>query len=468
MFAYFDVRCIEHNKSIMAEKINQYVCKSRTKFYDIWKRCNKQQKEQKFANIIVLTQKDFQLRPISKSSTSLKARSRSSTSVTTSPSSTFSYFPPPSTSPASPSTLTKRQRDFSEVSSCQKRRRLCDLNSELDEFALANNLTINQVIGYLLYQRKYNSDKFLANLGHQLYGDEYIQKPSSKKLDLDEVLAFKCHLNLSRADMDFVKWFSNDYINIPNRQYIKNYTDNLIPTLKSCRNDRGIYVEDRRQLFQLTIQRLIDALRSKHINVPKHLSYREKTGHDGADSMSIYRSTENPMSELNIFCKMFVPLALKDEKSDEVLWQNESPNSTFYTRPLLLIAGKENHELLRFVNETYEHQEKSLEQNGLTFQYKNKTYDVKITIEASMKDMKVRMAESGFGGAQCWMCSTKQEDWKDPNKILDSDFFSINRMAEKTIDLYNRLVDDDGNILKRKNDYDTRAGLTSKPLSIND
>ncbi|CAF4323870.1 unnamed protein product, partial [Rotaria sordida] len=54
------------------------------------------------------------------------------------------------------------------------------------------------------------------------------------------------------------------------------------------------------------------------------------------------------MSDPNIFCKMFVPLALKDEKSDEILWQNESPNSAFYTRPLLLVAEKENHELFRF------------------------------------------------------------------------------------------------------------------------
>ncbi|CAF5129261.1 unnamed protein product, partial [Rotaria sp. Silwood1] len=164
------------------------------------------------------------------------------------------------------------QRDFSDVSAPQKRGRLCDLNSYLNEFALANDLTINQVIGYLLYQRNYNSDKFLANLRHQLYKDKYTQNPSLKNLDLYEALALKCHLNLSRADMDFVKWFSNDCINVPNRQYIKNHTDGLIPTLTSCRNGKGIYVQDRRQPIQLTIQRLIDVLHSKNINVPRFLS----------------------------------------------------------------------------------------------------------------------------------------------------------------------------------------------------
>ena len=386
----------------------------------------KKQKEEKFANFVVLTQEDFQLLAVTKYFTNLKQRSRSSTFATTSSSSTTSYSPSLFISAASFSTLTKRQRDFSEVSSRQKRRRLSELNSELDEFASANNLSINQVIRYLLYQRNYNTDKYLANLGQQLYEGGYIKKSSSSNIDLDETLALKHHINLSRTDMDFIKSFASDFMDIPNRQYIKNYADNLIPSLKSCCDDKGIYVEDRRQPIQLTIQRLIDFLHSQNIDVPKRLSYREKTGHDGAGSMSIYRSTDNPMCDPNIFCKMFVPLSLKDEESDKILWHNQSPNSAFYTRPLLLIAEKENHELLRFVNEKYEHQEKNLEQNGLTFQYKNETYDVKIKIEASMKGMKVRMAESGLGDAQCLMCSTKQEDWKDLKTISDPVFFSIN------------------------------------------
>ena len=53
--------------------------------------------------------------------------------------------------------------------------------------------------------------------------------------------------------MNFLKWFSSDYLNIPNQQYIKNHTDDLIPLLTSCRKDKGIYVQDRRQSVQLTI-----------------------------------------------------------------------------------------------------------------------------------------------------------------------------------------------------------------------
>ena len=61
-----------------------------------------------------------------------------------------SYALPPSTFPALSPTFSKPQLDFSEVSSRQKQQRLYDSNSYLDEFALSNDLTINQVIGYLL------------------------------------------------------------------------------------------------------------------------------------------------------------------------------------------------------------------------------------------------------------------------------------------------------------------------------
>ena len=82
-------------------------------------------------------------------------------------------------------------------------------------------------------------------------------------------MALKHHINLSCADMDFIKWFANDFMHIPNRQYIKNHTDNLIPSPKSCRDDKGICGEGHRQPIQLTIERLIDVLHSQNIDVPK-------------------------------------------------------------------------------------------------------------------------------------------------------------------------------------------------------
>ncbi|CAF4332623.1 unnamed protein product, partial [Rotaria sp. Silwood2] len=55
------------------------------------------------------------------------------------------------------------------------------------------------------------------------------------------------------------------------------------------------------------------------------------------------------------------------------------------------------------------------------------------------------------------MCSTNQKDWKDPENILDPDYFSINRTAKKTLTLYGQSADNDDDIVKCKNDYDVRT-----------
>ncbi|CAF1096979.1 unnamed protein product [Didymodactylos carnosus] len=163
-----------------------------------------------------------------------------------------------------------------------------------------------------------------------------------------------------------------------------------------------------------------------------------------------------------------VPLSLSDTNSGRDFWKNQTPNSAFWARPMALIAEKENPELIRFVNETFEPQEQALRENGLSFEHNGQKYNISIIIEDSMKDMKVRMVESGLGGADCLMCHTRQADWKDVKKINEENAFQITRTAEKTVQLYKEMIEEKGEIVRRKNDYEVRAGLTTEPLSSSD
>ncbi|CAF1467991.1 unnamed protein product [Didymodactylos carnosus] len=76
--------------------------------------------------------------------------------------------------------------------------------------------------------------------------------------------------------------------------------------------------------------------------------------------------------------------------------------------------------------------------------------------------------ESGLGGADCLLCTSRRSDWKDLKKLVDFDCFAIDRTAAKTLDLYKQLLKDDGEIEKSKDDYNTRQGLISKPLLSSD
>ncbi|CAF1103757.1 unnamed protein product [Didymodactylos carnosus] len=359
-------------------------------------------------------------------------------------------------------------RDFSEVSNRQKCTKLTDLNSQLDEFAKENNIDVNQVLGYVLYQCNYNTKKHLAKLGDELYRTGNIAEAAHSSLDLDHTLALKTHINMSRNDMDFIKSYFRESIHIPNRNVIREHSQMLVPAVEECREGRGITVVKVSDSVSLTIKRLIDQSLKHNIPLSTDLLYRQKTGHDGAGGQSIYRANQNPMTDANIFSKMMGPLSLSDSATGETFWRNQAPNSAFWTRPLALIAEKENFELIRFVNETFEPQEQMLRENGLSFDHNGQTYKVFIVIEDSMKDMKVRMVESGLGGADCLICYTRQTEWKDVKKLNEENAFLITRTAEKTMNLYNEMIEESGEIKKRKNDYETRAGLTSEPLSTSD
>ncbi len=431
----FSLEATDGNTAVIQSKLNLHVAKNKAKL-DEWRKTHTLGAyKEKFSNIII-RKAEFPDRK-----------------------------PPPVERPKTPK---RTARDFSEVGARQKRRRLADLNSLLDSFADDNEIDVNKVIGYLLYQRNHLTNKYLARLGDELFKTGNIAEHSRTKLDMDHSLALKVNLNMSRNDVDFMKSYLREAIHIPNREYIREHSQKLVPEVVECRSGRGIAVRTVGDTVSLTVKRLLQDCDKAKTPLPSQLIYREKTGHDGAGSQSIYKAHENPMSDPNIFAKMMVPLSLSDSATGEYLWKNPTPNSAFWTRPVALIAEKESPDLIKFINEKYEPEEQSLRENGIVVAHNGLMFQVDVIIESSMKDMKVRMVESGLGGADCLMCYTQQLDWKDVQKIEQDNFFAITRSADKTLELYEQFMEEKGGIIRRKNDYETRAGLTTQPLSSSD
>ena len=93
-------------------------------------------------------------------------------------------------------------------------------------------------------------------------------------------------------------------------------------------------------------------------------------------------------------------------------------------------------------------------------------FNVNVTIYDTMKDLKFKKHISGLGGADCILCKTKQADWTNREKVLEG--FPINRSAKDTLKLYNELVEEDGTIKTKKDDFETREGLTQQPQTTSD
>ena len=124
-----------------------------------------------------------------------------------------------------PKPPVRKLADFTEVGPRQKYNRLADINGILDAFVEKNNVTINQLIGYALYSRNFNTNKYLVKIGDELYTTDNVQEPAVEKLDLDRTIALKTQINLSRNDMTFVKVFFQDTVRIPGKTVFTSIQD---------------------------------------------------------------------------------------------------------------------------------------------------------------------------------------------------------------------------------------------------
>ncbi|CAF0902330.1 unnamed protein product [Didymodactylos carnosus] len=139
-----------------------------------------------------------------------------------------------------------------------------DLNAELDDFAGDNNLTVNQVLGFLLYQRNYQDNKKFAALGKELYETKNIED-SKRSLDLDKILGLKNHLDMSVNHMNFCKRFLSPYHSIPNEKYIRAYSNTILP--ETCvwktapdYEPTSVFISSREDVVCLTVKRLVEML----------------------------------------------------------------------------------------------------------------------------------------------------------------------------------------------------------------
>ena len=93
----------------------------------------------------------------------------------------------------------------------------------------------------------------------------------------------------------------------------------------------------------------------------------------------------------------------------------------------------------------------------------NTCLHINVKIQDSMKDLKFKKKVCGLGGADCILCVTKQANWTDVSNIAQS--FPINRSAEDTWQLYEQLINEEGEIETSSGDFGIRKGLTKKPIT---
>ena len=82
-----------------------------------------------------------------------------------------------------------------------------------------------------------------------------------------------------------------------------------------------------------------------------------------------------------------------------------------------------------------------------------------------MFDRKAADQYLGLGGAYCDLCTSSKDQCMNVDVIAAG--FYINREVETIQQIFDDLQHGDGTLLKHKNDYDIRQGVTNKPIATN-
>ena len=353
-----------------------------------------------------------------------------------------------------------------------RKERTDDLLQNIEDYVQREcpELSITQLLGYLVHRINLQSHKDVAAVGHQLFTGSV----TTQSFGVDEAIAIMHSLTLSRDQMRKLRHLlAAKGIHFPTSNELLEGRAKLRPVITPVLDGKGVQVQYK-ELVKMTVESALKvALAGKSVDYTGAYEMVLKDGGDGAGAQVVWNSTAMMDFAPNMFQYGLAPLKLLFRKDGEakVLWMNHAPNSSQSLRPVFLVREMETDEdLINLVIPTTDQARSELEAEGICARHQSdnghQAVDVKIVIHDTMKDLKFKRSISSLGGADCILCISKQSDWTDREKVAKG--FPIERTAEDTMQLYHDLVNGDGEVPREAGDFETRKGLTKKPLTTSD
>ena len=218
------------------------------------------------------------------------------------------------------------------------------------------------------------------------------------------------------------------------------------------------------EAMKVTAARIFSSLDEKKFQDVTIVDQKFKFGFDGSGSHSIFNQA-NSVDTNNMILTMFCPLKWLGNSSN-VLWEQQCfMGAAFTQRRVGLQMGKESTESLQSLT-VFNKDIEMLRKEGFLLEKHGKKVLVKSEIVSHMLDMKAAHMYLGLGGCYCDLCDLTKIQCLDKERIEAG--FQISRNIDELHSIFNEVVQEDGKVVKVKNDYDTRKGVTSKPIPTND
>lgn len=170
-------------------------------------------------------------------------------------------------------------------------------------------------------------------------------------------------------------------------------------------------------LLDLTVTRLLmyldEVLHTLNEEERRTLIIICKWGCDGSQQAQYKQKFQNDSdSDTNIFQCSFVPLQLACGTNNKIIWQNPTPSSPRYCRPMRIRFVKESADIINEEINYIKTALNSVQPSEVTLE--NKTFFVKHTMMLTMVDGKVcNAATSTKSTMRCYICGLTSKDFND-------------------------------------------------------
>ena len=189
-------------------------------------------------------------------------------------------------SPMDTSTSTECRKSFVNAKDGTKRKRtqqIIDLMKNLVDGE--DDLTMTQLMGYLLHRTHYHIDRNIADLGNHLYNDTY----QHNFYNIDQAIAIMHTLVLTKEQLRLFKnILKSRNISFPNTNDLNEARKKLRPIVNSTPDNKGVFV-NYKELVKQTVTSQIEEL-GLDLSPRDKLSFLLKDGCDGAGSQTVNKT----------------------------------------------------------------------------------------------------------------------------------------------------------------------------------
>ena len=361
-------------------------------------------------------------------------------------------------------------QNFDEVTERTQRRKLEPIIESLkkagEEFG---GKTPTQLCGRIVQQQNTVHNRSLGQIGKAIY-DGTIHDHNKKTVSEEEALYLKNH-ELKISDRQYTNLrlrLLKHELSLPSLMKTKVVEKDL--RYKTFEFEGGVraHLKDlvTKTLNQACkipeVKRIIESLDPK-TSFP--LKARKFTGFDGSGSQqtAMQKSRNNIAQD----SRETAVAVLRDiTTQDNVrIFVNEHIASTNSARPLMLIPGTENRNLVEKFLPIMDQEIKELMEKGVNIELETgQKIPCECKIELFLVDGKAVKVGTGCGGAYCLVCTYSQDEAKSIERIELG--FEINRTMDDMMTVFNELCNPEtGSVKKSNKDYEKRKGVTHEPLT---